>query len=212
MDANPMSQRGFIDRAGFEHIVINNMNTPAIREETVFEVNMNAVLIYDTIDFAAMAKIMLERVARATEETMQWSIKPWRVDILKLPQAAETALTEAVGAHLILLALRQVQSLASWLVEWLERWARGREVLEAALAVWDGGTAGTTSAGATRELLRFAGRHGLSLILDESTTAEKKGSILASDLHNGEVSSRPAARRIHELRPWDPYRHWGIND
>ena len=66
-----MSQRGFIDRAGFEHIVINNMNTPAIREETVFEVNMNAVLIYDTIDFAAMAKIMLERVAHATEETMQ---------------------------------------------------------------------------------------------------------------------------------------------
>ena len=187
------------------------MNTPAIREKTVFEVNMNAVLIYDALDFAAMAKTTLERVAHATEKTMRWSVKPWRVDILKLPQAAEMALAEAMGAHLILLALRQVQSLASWLIEWLERWARGREVLDAALAVWDDGTAGTTSAGGTRELQQFAGRHGLSLILDESSAVENKGSMLASDLHHEEVSSLRTTRRISELRAHDHYQHWGIS-
>jgi hypothetical protein len=173
---------------------------------------MNAVLIYDTFDFAALAKTTLERVARATEETMHWSVKPWRLDILQLPQAADAALTEAMGAHLILLALRHVQSLASWLIEWLERWARGREVLEAAVAVWDGGKAGTTSAGATRELLQFAGRHGLSLILDESTTVEKRTSMLAGDLHHGEDSSHPTTRRIRRLRAHDSYQHWGINE
>ena len=80
---------------------------------------MNAVVIYDKFDFAAKAKAMLERAAHGTGETTHWSVKPWRVDMLKLPPAAEAALAEAAEAHLIVLALRQVQSLSpGWWTGW----------------------------------------------------------------------------------------------
>jgi hypothetical protein len=83
----------------------------AIRDKNVFDATMNAVIIYDTFDFAAKANAMLERAAHQTDETTHWSVKPWRVDMLKLPPAAEAALADAAEAHLILLAVRQVQSL-----------------------------------------------------------------------------------------------------
>jgi len=122
---------------------------------------MNAVIFYDKFDFAAKAKAILERAAHRTDETTHWSVKPWRVDMLKLPPAAEAALAEAAEAHLIVLAVCQVQSV---LVDWLERWATCRQVQEAALAVWSGGNADTCSARAAPELSQFAGRHGLGLI------------------------------------------------
>ena len=80
---------------------------------------MNAVIIYDRFDFAAKAKAMLERAAHGTGEATHWSVKPWRVDMLKLPPAAEAALAEAAEAHLIVLAVRQVQSLfPGWWTGW----------------------------------------------------------------------------------------------
>ena len=81
------------------------------------DATMNAVIIYDEFDYAAKANAMLERAAHRMDETTHWSIKPWRVDMLKLPPAAEAALAEAAEAHLILLAVRQVQSLLPWLVD-----------------------------------------------------------------------------------------------
>ena len=129
---------------------------------------MNAVIIYDRFDFAAKAKAMLERAAHGTGEATHWSVKPWRVDMLKLPPAAEAALAEAAEAHLIVLALRQVQSFFPWLADWLERWATCRQVQEAALAVWDSENADTRPVRATPELSQFAGRHGLSLLFDEA--------------------------------------------
>ena len=71
---------------------------------------------------------MLERVAHGTGESTHWSIKLWRMDMLKLPSATEAALAEAADAHLILLAMLQSQSLLPWLVDWLEQWARCRQV------------------------------------------------------------------------------------
>ena len=144
---------------------------------------MNAVIIYDEFDYAAKAKAMLERAAHRTDETTRWGVRLWRVDVLKLPPAAEAALAEAVEAHLIMLAVRQIQSLLPWLVDWLERWATCRQVQEAALAVWDGENAATRSARAAPELSQFAGRHGLSLIFDDNALVEGKSSMFASDLH-----------------------------
>ena len=96
---------------------------------------MNAVIIYDEFDYATKAKATLERAAHRTDETTHWGVRLWRVDVLKLPPAAEAALAEAVEAHLIMLAVRQVQSLLPWLMDWLERWATRRQIQEAALAV-----------------------------------------------------------------------------
>jgi hypothetical protein len=185
------------------------MSATPIRENHAFEATMNAVIIYDRFDFAAKVKAMLERAAHGTGEATHWSVKPWRVDMLKLPPAAEAALAEAAEAHLIVLALRQVQSL---LVDWLERWATCRQVQEAALAVWDGGNANTRSARATPELSQFAGRHGLSLIFDDNALVEDESSMLASDLHEREVTLTPTLQHILERPVRDNYQHWGINE
>lgn len=173
---------------------------------------MNAVIIYDKFDFAAQANAMLERAAHRAGETAHWSVKPWRVDILKLPPAAEAALAEAAEAHLIVLALRQVQSFLPWLVDWLERWAACRQIQQAALAVWEGGSADTLSARAAPGLLQFAGRHGLSLIFDDNALVEDKSSMVASDPHKREVSSAPTLHQILEQPERDYYQHWGINE
>jgi hypothetical protein len=178
---------------------MKRMNATAIRDENVFDATMNAVIIYDECDFAAKANAMLERAAHRTDETTHWGVKLWRVDVLKLPPAAEAALAEAVEAHLIMLAVRQIQSLLPWLrVDWLERWARCRQVQEAALAVWDGENAATRSARAAPELSQFAGRHGLSLIFDDNALVEGKSSMFVSDLHEREVSLSPTLQHILE--------------
>ena len=96
---------------------VKRMSATTIRDNNAFETAMNAVIIYDRFDFAAKAKAMLERAVHETGETTHWSVKPWRVDMLKLPPVAEAALVEAAEAHLILLAVRQVQSL---LMDWLQ--------------------------------------------------------------------------------------------
>ncbi len=188
------------------------MNATAIRDENVFDATMNAVIIYDEFDFAAKVNAMLEHAAHRTDETTHWSVKPWRVDMLKLPPAAEAALAEAAEAHLIVLAGRQVQPLLPWLVDWLERWATRRQIQEAALAVWDGENAATRSARATLELSQFAGRHGLSLIFDDNALVEGKSSMFVSDLHEREVSLSPTLQHILEQPVRDYYQHWGINE
>ena len=93
-------------------------------------------------------------------------MKPWRVDILRLPSAADEALMEAADADLIVLAGPQAYPLPTWLKEWLERWAKRRQVRDVALAVMRGGTGGEISRpSAPPELFSFAARHGLRLIL-----------------------------------------------
>src|ERR1035437_1312409 len=177
---------------------MESMSATTIRDDNAFEATMNAVIMYDRFDFAAKAKAMLERAANGTGEATYWNVKPWRVDMLKLPPAAEAALAEAAEAHLIVLALRQVQSSFPWLADWLERWATCRQVQEAALGVWDGGNPETRSVRATPELLSFAGRHGLSLIFDDNALIEDKSSRFASDLHEREVTLTPTLQHILE--------------
>jgi hypothetical protein len=187
------------------------MSATAIREENVFDATMNAVIIYDEFDYATKANAMLERAAHRMDETAHWGIRLWRVDVLKLPPATEAALAEAAEAHLIMLAVRQVQSLLPWLMGWLERWALRRQIQEAALAVWDDGSSDTRLTRASPELSQFAGHHGLSLIFDDNTLVEDKSSIFASDLHKREVSITPTLLHILEQSERG-YQHWGHND
>jgi hypothetical protein len=185
---------------------MKRMNASELGDKSVFDATMGAVIIYDTCDFAAKAKAMLERVAHRMDEPTHWSFKPWRADMLKVPPAAEAALAEAAEAHLIVLAVCQVQSLLSWLVDWLERWATRRLVQEAALAVWDGGNAAPHLTRATAELLQFAERHGLSLIFGDNPPVGDKCSMLLSDLHEREVSLTPKLQHILE-QPVRPHRN-----
>jgi hypothetical protein len=182
----------------------------SVKELQHESMQLNAVIIYDTFDLAVKAKGMLKR--GRTDEPTHWNVKPWRADVLRLPPAVDVALTEAADAHLMLLAVRQVQSFLPWLMDWLERWATCRQFKEAALAVWDAGDNNTRSARATLELSQFAGRHGLSLIFSDKTLVEDKSRMDASGLHQREVFLTPTLQHILEQPVRNDYQYWGINE
>ena len=170
---------------------------------------MNAVIIYDEFDYAANAKAMLERAANRTDETTHWGVRLWRVDLLKLPPAAEAALAEAVEAHLIMLAVRQVHSLLPWLMDWLERWATRRQIQEAALGVFGGTNANALSAPATTELSRFAERHGFSFIFDAVNPVEDEAAAFARSLHERAVAMTPTLQHFLDLPMLNNIERWG---
>jgi hypothetical protein len=148
---------------------MNDMSATAIPDENVFDAT--AVIVYSSREFATDAKALLERVAHQTNQPTNWAFKPWRVDMLQLPPAAETALAEAAEAHLLVLAMIQPESFFPGLMDWLEQWARCRQVQEAALAVWSGGNAHAPLAPAAPGWSQFAEGYGLSLIKGLGFTA-----------------------------------------
>jgi hypothetical protein len=186
------------------------MSVTAQSNEEMFETTMNALIIYDKVGFAANANAMLEGAAHRADETMHWKVKPWRADVLELAPAADAALADAVQAHVIVLAMREVGSLLPRLMDWLECWATRRQIQEAALAIWGG--AHTPLGQAALELTRFAGQHGLSLIFDNSALVEDKSSIIASDRQKQEVLLLRTQRHFVDPPGRNQFQHWGIND
>jgi hydrogenase maturation factor HypF (carbamoyltransferase family) len=194
---------------------MKRMSATAIREENVFEATMNAVIIYDEFDYATKAKATLERAANRTDKTTHWGIRLWRVDVLKLPPAVEAALAEAAEAHLIMLAVRQIQSLLPWMMDWLERWATHRQIQEATLTIWGGGSADTRLAQASPELSQFARHHGLSFIFDAVNSVEDEAAAFARSLHERAVAMPPTLQHVLDLPMLNNIQHWvhgGGND
>jgi hypothetical protein len=170
------------------------MIATAIRDENAIAASLNAVVVYDTFDSAVKAKRVLERDWAG--EPTHWNVKPWRVDVLKIPPAAEVALTEAADAHLILIAVPRFESFLPWLVDWLDRWATCRKVKEAGLALWDCGRPIHARFEHPPELSQFAEHHGMSLICDAAALFEDKSSAVVKDLDDYAQH----------------FQHWGINE
>src|SRR5271156_5278076 len=112
---------------------------------------MKALVIYDDFVCAEKANAALQHSAQNANVSVQWNIRPWRVDMLKFPPTAEEALTEAIDADLIVFAGRSAQSLPFWLQRWLEHWAKCRRIQDAALAVIPAQSTDTLSTSATPE-------------------------------------------------------------
>ena len=153
---------------------------------------MKALIIYDDFASAAKANAALQHSAQNVDLAVQWSISPWRVDILKFPPTAEKALTDAADAHLIVFAGRISQSLPFWLEHWLEHWAKCRQIEDAALAVYCKGSTDAPPIPATLELSQFATRHGLNFIFDDNiamtpSSIEDKPSFIEGRLHEREM-------------------------
>ena len=68
---------------------------------------MNAVIVYDDVNFASKAQAMLGRAAHRADAALLWTVKPWRIELLILPPTAAMALQDAAEAHLIVLAVRR---------------------------------------------------------------------------------------------------------
>jgi len=164
---------------------------------------MNAVIIYDDFACAHKTKEILERAAHRAESAFTWVVKPWRFDMLMPHLAADAALLDAAGAHLMVLALRHSLFLPPWLRHWLARWAERRQVQDAALALWDGGNGDRLSATAAPDLSQFAGRHGLNFIFGGVGPAEHDPEDCAPSLCEREISTTPHGVQpvVEDARP-----------
>lgn len=173
------------------------MSARAIRDPNIIGPTMNVVMIYDQPDFAERAKTMLECAAHWTDKTPHLIVKPWQVDMLALSPPDNLALVEAAGSHLIVIAVRQVESP---LMGWLELWTRCRQIQRAALALWDRGNAHSPSAQARAapDMSRFAGRHGLTLIFDDDPLFEDISSMDSGNMPKNAPFLTPTLRHILE--------------
>jgi hypothetical protein len=174
--------------------------------------SMKAVIIYDSFPLAAKANAMLQRATHKADATMCWNIRPWRVDVLRLPPAADEALTEAIDAYLILLASHNGQSLRSWLNRWLEQWATCRKIKNAALAVISDQSGEALLMSATNELFQFAVRHGLEFIMNSDTAVEDRWTFFSRSFPKS--NQLPPSVQPHFLEPAEVNvpGHWGINE
>ena len=122
---------------------------------------MKALIIYDDFTAAAKANAMLLGASAWAEEGLRWDVHPWRLEMLRPSPAGDLARAEAVDAHLIVFAVGHARSLPAELIAWLHQWALGRQVPDAALAVFESQQGGGLAAEATPELTEFARQHGL---------------------------------------------------
>lgn len=177
-------------------------------EETI----MNAVIVYDNVDLASKAQVMLGRAAHRADADLAWTVKPWRIELLLLPPASVRALEDAAEAHLIVLAVRRPAEPSPRLLDWLEQWARCRLVQDAALALFDGGNDDVRSGTAAPELAQFAQRYGLSFLFGDVRPAEEASALLVPSLA-ARAPARTAALAgvVERSRPFR-YRLWGINE
>jgi hypothetical protein len=133
---------------------------------------MKAFIIYQDFASGTKAKLALLHSTKYLGTSVEWSISPWRIDMLKFPSMAEEAVLDAVDAHLIVFAGQYPNSSPIWLRDWLEQWARQRQIKDVALAVINGEDAGDPFNMATQELSQFAKRHELSFIFDDQDLLE----------------------------------------
>jgi hypothetical protein len=173
---------------------------------------MNAVIIYEESDSAGTANALLQRASDHLGAATQWSVKPWRLDALKEPAFGLAALQDAADAHLIVLAVRRPTHTPSWLLTWLEVWAKRRHVQDAALAVFEGTGGDTLSTVVTTELSELAQRHGLSFICGDVSPAQDESAAFRADLHEREMAQTSTLTRLLEQAAPGNYQHWGINE
>jgi len=169
---------------------------------------INAFIVYDQFTAALKACTLLRRVTVRAKVGARWEFKPWRMDVLKLPNESERALLEAVSADVVVFVGPQAYSLPFWLKLWAERWAERRVAREVAVVVIQDRESTEYFATAVRNLYRFATSHGLDLI-SGSEIAIGTGTdaiVLARNEHPlPSLAVMPASVPI-------PYRAWGINE
>jgi hypothetical protein len=189
------------------------MSATVIENTDVVDAAMNAVVIYEERETARRANALLQRASARADAATRWSVKPWRLDLLEWGPLGQEALRDATEAHLMLLALgSEPEELPHPLLDWLEMWARCRQVQGAALAVFNGGSGDALSSSATPVLSEFAQRHGLSLILGEVDPRDDISPGLWEDLREREVAQTPTMTHILEQVSARDYHHWGINE
>jgi hypothetical protein len=179
---------------------------------------MKALIIYNDFISAARANAALQQSVQNADCAVQWSISPWRVDMLKFPPTSEEALADAADAHLIVFVGDCAEALPFWLQNWLEQWAKCRLVDDVALAVIRDKSADTGLIPTGTKLSHFARRHGLNLIFDDNKLTVTAGSMedRAAFTESHLIEREPVWTAILptnlDARARGSYQGWGLND
>src|SRR5688572_21990179 len=95
------------------------------------EMRLKALLIYDDFEFVANATTLLDLMSppsdRAEAKDVGWNVKSYRLAALNQKPSADSALMEALDADLVVLAIRNTETLPAWMTDWLESWATRRK-------------------------------------------------------------------------------------
>ena len=156
---------------------------------------MKALVIYPNFVSAMKTNTALQNLKLHGDTQADWEIVPVRMEMLKFPPTTTEAVMAAMDAHLVLFIGAFSQSLPSWVLEWLQRWAAVRQVKDAVIAVNAGAYGDATSLRVIRALREFAGEHGL-------------GFIMSPEIVHGPW----IAQRAPERPTGESSRHWGINE
>ena len=174
---------------------------------------MKAMIIYQAFAAAAKANTALQNSALYADLSVQWNIRPWRADLLKFPPTAEEALTDTADVHLIVFAGCYTQSPPFWLQDWLEKWARRRQIRDVALAVMQEGNANALLTSELPELSDFAARHGLHFIFDNH------GALAPFSIERRSATIEARLCECNPIRPQslaaearDAYRGWSVTE
>lgn len=138
------------------------MAATAEHDDAGFEFGLKTVIVYDDFDLATKANTVLSRAAQRADPHFRWNVTLWPTHMLGDSLANAVALSKAVEADLVFLAIRRLTDELPRLLDWLERWAKGRRVHDAVLAIYNDRDNGAVFAPGALELARFAQRYGLS--------------------------------------------------
>lgn len=126
---------------------------------------MKALIIYQNFASAIKANTALQNLKLPADAGADWEVVPVRMEMLKLPPTATQALMAAMDVHIVLFVGAFSQSLPSWVLDWLQRWAAVRQVKDAVVAVNAGAYGDAPALPVIRALREFAGERGLSFIM-----------------------------------------------
>ena len=152
-----------------KQIEITEIGTPTIVSA------MKAFIIYKDFTAAVKATVALNHSMQNPDSSAAWDVRPWWANMLKFPPTTEKSLADAVEADLIVFAGDWFQSMPLWLQDWLERWAKRRQIQDAALAVMCGSGVDSFHKPVAQAISRFAGRHGLRFVDGDEVAAEAMG-------------------------------------
>jgi hypothetical protein len=111
------------------------MKTKFIRDMPGSAKIMKAVILYDQLESMLMANQLVGRLPSHRNCGADWTVNTWRFDLLESGREGEAALGDASDAELMIVAVGKAQALRVWPEDWLARWALGRKVATAALAL-----------------------------------------------------------------------------
>jgi hypothetical protein len=94
-----------------------------------------AVILYDRLETMLAANQLLALLPSRTVGTVGWLVNSWRFDMLRREDEARKALSESSDAELVLVALETAEPLPHWSQIWIDRWAAGRKIAQAALGL-----------------------------------------------------------------------------